>query len=236
MILQLLKVDFLKIKRKGLWFFSFLGPIGVVSLQMVNYALRKEYLFQKTDNHWLQYVNLVNSFTPFAIVLGIVILTSIMASIEDETSAWKQLIALPVLKRQVYLSKFTVISCLLLISSIVLLFLTYFYGLKLGLGKEVPYLLLLQQSLFPFFASLPVLGLQLWLTIVCKNQAIPITIGVLGVILAYIASGLPDWIIWKWPTLNNQWDQPYINILLCITIGIIIFFLGMIDFQRRDVK
>src|SRR5699024_9124344 len=86
---------------------------------MVNYALRKEYLFQKTDNHWLQYVNLVNSFTPFAIVLGIVILTSIMASIEDETSAWKQLIALPVLKRQVYLSKFTVISCLLLISSIV---------------------------------------------------------------------------------------------------------------------
>ncbi|WP_066190147.1 ABC transporter permease [Gracilibacillus timonensis] len=236
MILRLLKTDFLKIKYKGLWFLSILGPIGVVALQMVNYGFRKDYLFQQTDDHWQQYISLVSSFTPLAIILGIVILTSFMASIEDETNAWKQLIALPISKREVYLSKFTVISCLLLISSLVLLLLTYLYGLTLGLGEDIPYLQIIQHSLLPFFASLPVLGLQLWLALVCKNQAIPTTIGVISVILAYASMSLPDWVIWKWPTLDNEWGEPYINGLLGIAVGIAIYLVGMTDFKRRDVK
>lgn len=236
MILRLLAVDFLKIRRKGLWLLSFIGPIGVIALQMVNYGVRKDYLFSLTNDHWQQYIANVSAFTPLAIILGIVILTSFMASIEDETNAWKQLIALPVSKREVYLSKFTMISCLLFVSSTILLLLTYFYGLTLGLGEDVPYLQIMQYSLLPFFASLPVLGLQLWLATICKNQAIPTTVGVISVICAYSAMYLPDWVIWKWPSLDNQWDQPYLNGLFGIAVGLAIYLIGMTDFKRRDVK
>ncbi|WP_152655695.1 ABC transporter permease [Oceanobacillus sp. CFH 90083] len=236
MILSLVKADFLKIKRKGMWLLCLTGPFGVVALQMVNYGVRKDYLFEQMDDRWLYYILNINSFTPLAIVLGIVILTSFMASIEDETNAWKQLVALPVSKRAVYLSKFTVVSCVLFLSSVHLFLFMSGYGLTLGLGTDIPYLRLMEYSFFPFLAALPVLALQLWVATVSKNQAIPVTLGVIGVILAYSASLLPDWVIWKWPALSNDWDHSYINALLGIGFGLLLYLLGMIDFKRRDVK
>ncbi|GEN86215.1 ABC transporter permease [Oceanobacillus sojae] len=236
MILSLVKADFLKIKRKGMWLLCLIGPFGVVALQMVNYGVRKDYLFDQMDDRWLYYILNINSFTPLAIVLGIVILTSFMASIEDETNAWKQLVALPVSKREVYLSKFTVVSCVLFLSSVLLFLFMSGYGLTLGLGADIPYLRLMEYSFLPFFAAFPVLGLQLWVATVSKNQAIPVTLGVVGVILAYSAPLLPDWVIWKWPALSNDWDHSYINALLGIGFGLVLYLLGMIDFKRRDVK
>lgn len=236
MIGKLLTADFLKIKRKGLWFLTALGPFGVVALQMVNYGIRKEYLLQQSEDDWGYYLLHVHSFTPLALILGIAILTSFMASIENETNAWKQLIALPVSKLTVYLSKFTVLAILLFVSSSLLMFFSLAYGLFLDLGENIPYMDLVKSSYYPFLASLPVLALQLWIATVSQNQAIPITIGVFGVIFAFSANRLPDWMIWKWPTLMNEWDEPIINVALGIGVGVLLYIVGMIDFTRRDVK
>lgn len=52
MIGKLVEAEFLKIKRKGFWFLTFLGPFGVIALQMVNYGVRKEYLLRQSDDDW----------------------------------------------------------------------------------------------------------------------------------------------------------------------------------------
>ncbi|WP_249871977.1 ABC transporter permease [Oceanobacillus saliphilus] len=236
MIKKLLSSDFLKIKRKGFWFLTFLGPFGVVALQMVNYGVRKDYLLQQSDNDWDYYLLNVSTFTPLALVLGIVILTSFMASLENETNAWKQLISLPVSKMSVYLSKFTVLAFLLLISSFILMLFTLAYGVFLDLGEEISYFELFKFSFYPYFAGLPILALQLWIATVSQNQGIPITIGILGVIFTYSAFILPDWMIWKWPSLINEWNEPIINVLLGIGVGCLLYIVGMFDFTRRDVK
>ncbi|MDX8046485.1 ABC transporter permease [Gracilibacillus sp. S3-1-1] len=236
MMLQLLQADLLKIKRKGMWFLAVLGPVGVVALQMVNYGVRKDYLLQQNNDYWGSYLLNTSAFTPLAIVLGIAILTSFIASIENETNAWKQLIALPISKMAVYLSKFIVLSFMLFVSSCLLMVFTLAFGLLLNFDQEIPFLMLLQYSFFPFLAALPVLALQLWVATVSKNQGIPITTGVLGVILAYSAFFLPDWMIWKWPTLVNEWDNPVINVWLGLSIGCLLYMMGMFDFTRRDVK
>ncbi len=236
MIGKLLTADFLKIKRKGLWFLTILGPVGVVALQMVNYGVRKDYLLQQSDDDWGYFLQNIHSFTPLAIVLGIAILTSFMASIENEINAWKQLIALPVSKLSVYLSKFTVLAILLFLSSTLLMLFTLSYGLFLSLSEPIPYLELAKYSYFPALAALPILALQLWIASVCHNQGIPITVGIFGVIFAYSSYVLPDWMIWKWPSLMNQWDEPTINVMLGVGVGIFLYMVGMIDFARRDVK
>lgn len=235
MIRKLLQADFLKMKRKGFWFLTFLGPFGVVALQMVNYGVRKDYLLQQSDDDWLYYLLNVSTFTPLALVLGIAILTSLTASVENETNAWKQLMALPVSKMSVYLSKFTVLACLLLISSFLLMLFTLAYGVYLDLG-EIPYTDLLKFSFYPFFAALPILALHLWIALVSKNQGITITTGVFGVIFTYSAFALPDWMIWKWPSLMNEAGEPVINVLLGIGVGCMLYMAGMFDFARRDVK
>ncbi|MEH6941029.1 ABC transporter permease [Bacillus sp. JJ722] len=236
MIGKLLGADFLKVKRKGFWFLTFLGPFGVVAMQMLNYGYRKDYLLRQSDDDWLYYLSNISSFTPLAIVLGIVILTSFMASIENETNAWKQLVALPVSKMSIYLSKFTVLATLLLIASLLLMIFTLIYGIILDLGDTIPYIDLIKQSFYPYFAALPILALQLWIATVSKNQGIPITTGVIGVILTYSAYYLPDWMIWKWPTLLNEWNEPLINVALGIGVGFLLYVMGMFDFTRRDVK
>lgn len=236
MIGKLLWADFLKIKRKGLWFLSFLGPFGVIALQMVNYGVRKDYLLNQSDDDWGYFIEYVHSFTPLALVLGIAILTSFMASIENETNAWKQLISLPVSKMSVYLSKFMVLGSLLFVSSLLLGVFSLGYGILLNLGDQIPYLELLKYSFYPYLAALPILALQLWIASVSQNQGIPMTTGVLGVIFAYSAFILPDWMIWKWPSLMNEWDEPLINVMLGIGVGILLYIVGMLDFTRRDVK
>lgn len=236
MIGNLLRADFLKIKRKGLWFLAFLGPFGVIALQMVNYGVRKDYLLNQSDDDWEYFLEYVHSFTPLALVLGIAILTSFMASIENETNGWKQLISLPVSKMSVYLSKFMVLGSLLFVSSLLLGVFSLGYGILLNLGDQIPYLELLKYSFYPYLAALPVLALQLWISSVSQNQGIPITTGVLGVIFAYSAFILPDWMIWKWPSLMNEWDEPLINVMLGIGVGTLLYIVGMLDFTRRDVK
>lgn len=236
MINYLIRSDLLKIKRKGFWLLTFLGPFGVVVMQMVNYGVRKDYLLQQSDDDWLYYLMNVHAFTPLALVLGIAILTSFMASVENETNAWKQLIALPVSKMTVYLSKFTVIALLLGVSSILLMLFSTAYGVFLNLGDAIPYEQLLQYSFYPYFAALPVLALQLWVATVSQNQGVPITTGIVGVILTYMAYSLPDWVIWKWPSLMNAWNEPLMNVWLGIGVGALLYIAGMLDFFRRDVK
>lgn len=236
MIGKLIRTDFMKIRRKGIWFLTVLGPFGVVVLQMVNYGLRKDWFIQQDIYSWFYYIRNVIAFTPFALILGIVILTSFMASIENETNAWKQVIALPVTKWGVYLSKYTTLAILLVVSTCLLTLFSLGFGMFLGLDGGIPYLDLIKYCFYTFFASLPVLGLQLWVALVSKNQGIPITLGIFGVILSYMAYFLPDWLIWKWPSLDNQWDEPIINVCLGLAVGLAIYLVGMIDFMRRDVK
>lgn len=203
---------------------------------MVNYGVRKDYLLNQSDDDWGYFLEYVHSFTPLALVLGIAILTSFMVSIENETNAWKQLISLPVSKMSVYLSKFMVLGSLLFVSSLLLGVFSLGYGILLNLGDQIPYLELLKYSFYPYLAALPVLALQLWISSVSQNQGIPITTGVLGVIFAYSAFILPDWMIWKWPSLMNEWDEPLINVMLGIGVGTLLYIVGMLDFTRRDVK
>ncbi|WP_026905868.1 ABC transporter permease [Paucisalibacillus globulus] len=236
MIGKLILTDLMKIRRKGIWFLAVLGPFGVVALQMVNYGLRKDWFIQQDTYSWFYYIRNVNAFTPFALVLGIVILTSFMASIENETNSWKQIIALPVSKWSVYLSKYTTLTILLVFATCLLTLFSVCFGIFLGLEGEVLFLDLIKYSFYTFLASMPILGLQLWISIISQNQGIPITFGVIGVILTYMAYFLPDWMIWKWPSLENQWDEPLINACFGLAVGLAIYVFGMLDFIRRDVK
>ncbi|WP_010098728.1 ABC transporter permease [Ornithinibacillus scapharcae] len=236
MIGKLLQVEFMKLKRKGIWFLVFLGPFGVVSLQMVNYGVRKEWFLHQGTYNWDYYVLNVSAITPFALILGIVILTSFMASIENETNTWKQMLALPITRWSVYLSKYTTLLFLLIIASSLLAIFSLLFGIYLDFQNDIPYVDIIRYSFYPLFAALPVLGLQLWISTVIQNQGLPITVGVIGVILAYMAYFIPDWLIWKWPSLDNQWNEPLLNVYWGLAVGIGIYFVGMIDFIRRDVK
>ncbi len=235
-MLAALQADLLKVKRKWFWFLVFLGPFGVISLQMVNYGVRYDYLVDGSKDVWRDLLGNLSSFTSLALLLGITILASQIASIEHQQSSWKHLLSLPIKRRVVYSSKFFIILFMLLLSCVLLFVGTIFLGLGLGFGSSpMPLDDILISSFYPLIAGLPILAIQTWLSITFDNQAIPLTVGIFGTIAPFFSSNIPDWFIWKWPTLMGD-QEPIWYVVAGLAVGIVILFLGMIDFQKRDVK
>lgn len=233
---RLFQAEFLKIKRKWVWFLIALGPIGVVGLQALNFTLRYDWLTkQYADDLWGGLLGSVGALAFSAIVLGMAIITSILANIEHAQGSWKQLLATPIRKSRLFLTKFTVGWLLLLISCVLLMIGTIILGLALGFGADIPWHKLLITSFYPYFAALPILALQIWLAIVFKNQGVALTIGIIILVFSMYGGALPNWFPLTWPTLQAYGSAPIINVWLGIGLALVLLIFGTIDFVRRDV-
>lgn len=237
MIGRVLAADFLKIRRTMVWFLVFLGPVGVIALQACNFGLRYDYLTQEyADNLWRGLIMNVQFLATPALLLGITILTSMIAGYEHQLNSWKQLLALPVSRSSVFLSKFLLNSLLLLLSCLALGVGTIILGGLLKFGWSFPLPEVLRLSFYPFLAGLPILALQLWLSVVMKNQAIPLTVGILGTVICLVGYRLPDWLFWKWPIQLVDPEKINQTIMAGIVTGAILLLWGLFDFTRRDVN
>ncbi|MBP3951597.1 ABC transporter permease [Bacillus suaedae] len=235
MILRVLHTDFKKVSL-GMWILVFLGPIGIFSLTAINYNVRYDWLITQTDDYWLQLLRQINLFLTPALLLGTTLLASLMASIEHKTNAWKQLLSLPINRLSIYCSKFITVGILLFIPTILMFVGTLFFGFYFDWDLQVPYQAIAINSFYPYFAAIPVLAIQLWFSVASSNQGTPLTFGIVGSIVSMYAYGGPEWLIWKWPHLENKWNIPEISVLLGIVVGGIILFVSLIHFQRKDVK
>jgi hypothetical protein len=235
MIGRVLAADFLKIRRKMIWGLVFLGPFGVVALQAVNFGLRYDYLTkQYASDLWGGLLGNMQFLSVPALLLGITLVTSMIAGIEHQMNAWKQLLALPVSRKTVFTAKFLLCLLLLFVSCTLLAGGAMILGWGLGFGTEFPFGKITMLSFSPLIAAFPVLAVQLWLSITMRNQAIPLTAGILGTVLTLFGPVLPDWVIWKWPLLQGDDAGDYVR--LGAGLGVALLAAGLVDFTRRDVK
>ncbi|WP_191562029.1 ABC transporter permease [Metabacillus idriensis] len=234
-MLSILKSDLLKVKRKWFWLLVFLGPFGVIALQMVNYGVRYDYLMKQQPDVWAGLLENINMFVAPALLLGMTILASQIAALEHQQSSWKQLLSLPVKRREVFTSKWIIVCMMIFISSTLLFLGTVLFGISLKFSvHEIPIFAVLKNSYYPFFAGIPVLCLQVWMSIVFSNQAYPLSVGIFGAVFSLAAYAAPDWVPWKWPLLIGAYDPLWYVIAGLIT-GSILFLAGMTDFVRREV-
>lgn len=242
MMLKALSSDFLKIRGKGLWFLIFLGPIGLIAMQALNYGLRYDYLTQRYAGRlWETLIADIQMFVPISLFLGITLVSSLLAHIEHSTNAWKQLLALPISRSAVFGSKLALSIVLLTLSCAVLATGIVVLGLSLRFPLEdMQITAVLQLSFLPFAASLPALALFLWLCMTIKNQAIPITLGVLiaigSVFTSLISGPLSKWLPINWPMFGYIGPQQELFVGAGFAAGCMICLCGTLHFIRKDVN
>lgn len=241
MIGRAIRADLLKIKGKGLWFLVFLAPIGLIAMQALNYGLRYDYLMkQYADDVWRYLLENIAMFVPIALLMGITILSSMFANIEHQTSAWKQLLALPISRYSVFGAKFVIIVLLLTVSCILLALGTVALGLLLGFEADIPLLAVAKLSFYPFIASWPLLSFVLWMCMTYRNQSLPITIGVVIAVLSIFP--ISEWLPISWPlaafkaSQTSQALQGEVFVGAGLLCGFIVLLLGSIHFNRKDVN
>lgn len=236
-MMQIMASELIKMRRKWILFLIILGPLGVVGLEAVNFFLRYDWLTKQYEKDlWGGLIENVQALAVPTLIIGITIITSMIANIEHQTNAWKQLLALPISKVKVFTGKFALTTFLLFISSTLLGIGTIILGLALKFGTHIPYGYLVKLIYYPYLAALIFISLQIWLSITIKNQAIPLTIGIVGTVLSLYGGAFPDWVPYKWPTLINDWNEPLYSVVAGFSLGILLCICGMVDFVRRDVN
>ncbi|MCU6712267.1 ABC transporter permease [Paenibacillus sp. J5C_2022] len=236
MIGRAIRADLLKIRGKGLWFLVFLAPVGLIAMQALNYGLRYDYMMDRYgDDPWRYLLENIAMFVPIALLMGITILASMLANIEHHTSAWKQLLALPVSRYAVFGAKFFIIALLLAVSCLLLAIGTVPLGLALKFGgTDIPYAAIAKLAFFPYIATWPVLAFVLWMCVTYRNQSLPITIGVVMAVLSIFP--ISEYLPLNWPlaAFKGPHEGAFLGAgLLC---GFILLLLGSIHFNRKDVS
>lgn len=229
--------DWLKIRGKGIWFLVFLAPIGLTAMQALNFGLRLDYLKEQyAADLWGGLLENVVLFVPLALMLGATVLSSMIAGVEHEQGSWKQLLAMPISRPAVYLGKFLlacvllIISCLLLTAGIVVL------GLVLGFDAgSIPWRQAITLGLMPLAGALPVLSLEFWLTTVSKNQALPVTLGIVLAIVGLFSLSLSPYFPLAWSQMAWSGQNPMLFAGMGLGAGLLILLLGMVHFSRKDV-
>jgi len=236
MWVRLLSTDFIKIRGKGIWFLVFLGPIGLIAMQALNFGLRYDYLVkQYKDDMWGGLIDNIIMFVPMSLIMGITLVCSLMANVEHQMSSWKQLLALPVSRMTVFGAKFGLGVILLLVSCALLVLGTIVLGLGLQLGMDIRYLDIVRVCFLPFIGALPILAVQLWLSLTYSNQAISVSIGITIAIASLFAAKYHEWVPMKWPNMALDGPHQIEAIGASLFVGFAVLLLGMAHFSRKDV-
>ncbi|GIP12785.1 MAG: ABC transporter permease [Paenibacillus macerans] len=237
MMLRALSADFLKIRRKGIWFLIFLAPLGLVAMQALNFGLRFDYLMKRyADDPWGGLLKNISGFVPIALFLGCTLVSSLVANVEHQLSSWKQLLALPISRTAVFGAKFLLCLLLLSVSCILLPIATIILGLVFGFALNgIPLADLARIGFFPLFAALPLLALQLWLSLTYRNPSLPVSLGVVLSLVSPFTLDLSEWFPLNWPVFGYLGPHREWFVALGIAVGAVILLAGLVHFNRKDV-
>lgn len=238
MIARVLSAELLKIRKKMIWFLIVLGPLGVIGLQAANFGLRYDYLSKLYENDpWGGLIGEVFMLLVPTLFVGLAIVASMTAGIEHQTNAWKQTLALPVTRTQLFAGKFLLNALLLLCSSTLIVIGSVALGLCFGFPfADIPFVRLLEVAYYPYLAVMPFLALQVGLSVIMHNQALPLTVGIAGTVFSMFSTRFEDWMPYKWPYLVNAADRPLDSVAAGVALGVVVFAAGALEFARRDVR
>jgi hypothetical protein len=239
--MRLLISDVLKHRRTWVGPLTLLGPVGLVLMGVIDFALRPEWLEKEVlrSGAWLTVLNQMGMLDVAAIALGVALLCSMIFDVDHRSLAWKQLFALPVSRVGVYLVKLAVVMALLFVASVLAAVGVYGIWQWLDLGA-VPWRHLAQFAVLPCLSAFPLVALQGLLSAHIRNQAVPLTLGVAGVVAALFGAAMPGWAPWA-PLIDSMavlsggpGDLTQIMVYAAMT-GAVLSAGGAIAFARRDV-
>ncbi|MFD1677989.1 ABC transporter permease [Alicyclobacillus fodiniaquatilis] len=251
---EALMSDWIKMRKTWIRFLVILGPLGVIALNAARYAASYQSIVTPGADaqNWALLIQNVDHLLLPSLMLGITLLTSLLSGLEHRGHAWKQLLALPVSRSRIYMSKFILIAGLLAVSSTLCAIGTLCLGFAFGFTTHVPWLHVLGECYYPYLASYGVLAIQLLLSMLMANQSFAITLGVLGMIISGLSDALTHdslthawhwarFVPWVYPSLSAATHATiqYLDIkyVICGLIASAVWLLlGSWGFTHKEVK
>ncbi|WP_334074007.1 MULTISPECIES: ABC transporter permease [Paenibacillus] len=176
------------------------------------------------------------------------LLPAFLCRYEHTGGGWKQLLVLPVSRTSVYLAKFSVVAGLLAVCQVIFLAAILVAGKIQGFDAPIPWSMLIASQLGGWIACLPLVALQLGVSLTWASFAAPLAINVSLTIpnmLIVNSSTYGPFYPWAQPVLAmmpkgmesyGAFNLPLENLMITVLGSFILFFAaGLIYFRRKEI-
>lgn len=239
-----LRSEWYKLRKSKILPIIFAGPfIAIIIGALFNYDS-----MEGGFNKWYLAVlsmNLTYALLFLPLITGV--LASSICRYEHQAGGWKQLLALPVTRENVFISKYVLLLLLVFLIQLLYLGAIYIVGIINGFTDPFPLEIIWKSIIGGWLATFPLVALQLWMSIVFKSFAAPFAVNViftLPTILAVNSERFGPFYPWAQPfsmmyiggSADDVFFVPWEQVLTVVGGSFIIFFLGgYIYFQRKMI-
>lgn len=240
---DILFVEQLKLKRSKMWLIYIIGPLLGVFLAYINFFKNYDLFMSPGDNAWIEAWTQVALFMgPFVLPILVGVYAALICRGEHVGGGWKQLLALPVSHSKIFLGKFLSIVRMIIITMFILMIFFVGFGYLKGMEGSLPVITLLGYMIRGILACLPLIVLQLIISIRSKTFGIPLAVTIVFTLPAIIAAStsLGQFYPWTQPMLamSPEDESPIQSYFLFYSLLIGTFFVllvyGLRNFAKRD--
>jgi len=242
-MMRLLSAERIKARHTWVLPLTIIGPAGVTLLGVLVYALRwNDYLREASRQQGAWTVLSGNMFflLALAMLLGVTLLSSMVFDVDHRSEMWKQLFALPLSRAGIYIQKYALVAGLILLAAVlgVVGMIGIWLGWRMG---ALPWARLGTLLGLMWVSALPLVAIQSALSAHIRNQAVSITVGVAGIIVALMLASGPEWIPWAMPMKAVAYAQTGIGhpvqlVAFALAWTAAFVAVGAAAFARRDVR
>ncbi len=241
MITNLIKAEWLKLRKSKILPILFISPLIAIIA-----GVKAPGEGSMGGNEWyvpLMYMAVIHGQLFLPLLTGI--LAAYVCRYEHQFGGWKQLLSLPVTRSRVFLSKYIVVMMLIAFIQLMLLAGLYGIGFIKNFTDPFPMDILWKSILGGWVACLPLVALQLWVSIAWSSFGAPLALNVIFTlpnILVANSETYGPWYPWAQPLLSmipkveGNYGTFYVSpeTLFYVIIGsFLVFFIGGLTYMQR---
>lgn len=234
----------LKMSRSHIWLLMLISPIFVF---LIGLTVANTTSFP-WENLMLQSI-ILHALFMLPVVSGL--LPAFICRYEHTGGGWKQLLSLPVGRAQVYFTKFIIIMTLLALCQLLAMLAVLSAGFIHGIDQPIPWALILRSFIGGLLACLPLVALQLGVSLSWSSFAAPLAINVAFTIpnlLIVNSAKVGPFYPWAQPLLammpkvGNEtytfgaFNLPMQSLMVTILGSFLLFLtLGLLHFCKKEI-
>lgn len=198
--LELLKIEFMKVKRSKIVPLIFIAPLLVVTSGVANLS---RYFTPEYTNTWpAMFIQCALLYAYYLLPFSMIVVCVMIAGRETGNNGILKMLALPVSRYALSLAKFCVVAFYLLMEMVVFLAVFVIAGFvatsTMGISETLPILYLLKWCVGLFLTMLPCVGMMWAITVLFDKPLLSVGLNLLLVIPGILVASTPFWIAYPY--------------------------------------
>lgn len=198
--LELLKIEFMKVKRSKIVPLIFIAPLLVVASGVANLS---SYFTPEYTNAWpAMFIQSALVYAYYLLPFSMIVVCVMIAGRETQNNGILKMLALPVSRYALSLAKFCVLMFYLFMEMVVFLVMFVAAGIVAthtsGIAETLPLLYLLKWCVGLFLTMLPCVGAMWAITVLFDKPLLSVGLNFLLVIPGVLVANTPLWIVYPY--------------------------------------